>query len=83
MDNQATWIDDQNVHHYHIDETTNTQAQHEETIGDGMVIPKPNTITRIYCQNANGISVGRNSDFDVTLEQARHMEIDIFLIIKN
>jgi hypothetical protein len=80
MDNQATWIDDQQTHHHHVDDAYNTQAQHEDTIGDGMIIPKSNNITRIYCQNTNGISVGRNSNLDVILEQVRHMEIDIIII---
>lgn len=80
MDNQEDWIDDNGTHHHQQEQTTNSIAQHEQPIGDGMVIPKPNNWTRIYCQNTNGISVGRDSDLEIILEQIKHMEADIMII---
>jgi exonuclease III len=81
MEYHGSWIDDHNsIHHLQSEHLSFNQTTQSEVIGDGMIIPKQNTITRIYCQNTNGISVGHNSDLEVVLEQVRHMEIDILII---
>lgn len=80
MDSQETWIDDQSIYHQHVEGTPNLQTQYEEIIGDGLIIPKSNAMTRIYCQNTNGVSVGKHGDLEVILEQVRHMEVDILII---
>jgi hypothetical protein len=80
MEYHGTWTDDQDSIHYHSEQLLTNQINQSETIRDGMIIPKQNTTTRIYCQNTNGISVGQNSNLEVILKQVRHMEIDILVI---
>jgi hypothetical protein len=44
------------------------------------MIPKPNEWTRVMVQNTNGVSIGQEGDWILTLDHIRHMESDVMII---
>ena len=52
-------------------------------IGNTLSLPKNNNITRIYCQNVNGISLTNPGTWDVTCEHLRDMEVNVALLTEH
>jgi hypothetical protein len=66
--------------HIGIQQPERSQINQDQPVGDSLMIPKPNEWTRIMVQNTNGISIGRDGDFAITLDHVRQMEVDVMII---
>jgi exonuclease III len=60
--------------------STTEQIGSDQPVGNPLCIPKPNEWTRIMVQNTNGVSIGREGDLVLVLDQIKQMEIDVMLI---
>jgi hypothetical protein len=67
-----------------LEQTTHTiqgpRLEENEPVGDIMMLPKPDNITRIYMINPDGITIGAHGTWSLNLDHLKDMEADIVMM---